>query len=64
MESIKLEPGWLARQMREVREEVLRWPEVLVPLTTLNASLVHRSNTPEVSNDQPMKPAGSAEVHG
>jgi hypothetical protein len=44
MESIKLEHGWLARQMKEVREEVRGWPEVLKPLRTLNASLVHCSN--------------------
>ncbi len=29
---IKLEPGWLARQMAEVREECKDWPKCLDPL--------------------------------
>ena len=54
MESIELERGWLARQMREVRQDVQNWPDVLKPLRTLNSSLVYRSNLPECSNDQPL----------
>jgi len=41
MESIELEKGWLARQMEEVRREVEKWPEVLQPLRSINASLIH-----------------------
>lgn len=37
---VKLEPGWLERQMKEVREETRNWPAVLRPLLTLNAELV------------------------
>lgn len=62
MESIKLEPGWLARQMQEVRAEVQNWPPALMPLRTLNASLVHRSIVPEVSNNQAEKPKGNSEA--
>lgn len=43
MESVKLEKGWLACQMQEVREEVKQWPEILWPLRRLNESLVHDS---------------------
>jgi hypothetical protein len=39
METIELEKGWLERQMVEVRRDVANWPDVLKPLTTLNASL-------------------------
>ena len=39
METIELEKGWLERQMDEVRRDVAKWPDVLKPLTTLNASL-------------------------
>ncbi len=39
---VKLEPGWLARQMREVRKETRDWPAVLRPLLTLNAELVRK----------------------
>lgn len=40
MKSIKLEPGWLERQMAEVREECKNWPKILDPLRSLNADLV------------------------
>lgn len=42
METIALEEGWLVRQMQEVRREVESWPEVMMPLTTINASLVRQ----------------------
>lgn len=62
MESIKLEPGWLARQMQEVRAEVQNWPPALMPLRSLNASLVHRSEVPEVSTIQVDKATGNSEA--
>ena len=39
METIELEKGWLARQMEEVRREVEKWPDVLLPLRTINSAL-------------------------
>jgi len=42
METIELKEGWLVRQMQEVRREVASWPEVMKPLTTINASLVRQ----------------------
>ena len=63
MESIKLEPGWRARQLQEVRAEVQNWPAALMPLRTLNASLVHRASVPEVSNIKAAKPPVSFETH-
>ena len=62
MESIKLERGWLARQMQEVRENVQYWPDVLAPLRTLNASLVHQSNQPGSSNEQAVKRPEASDV--
>lgn len=62
MESIELERGWLARQMQEVRQDVQRWPDVLAPLRTLNASLVHRSGVQGDSPEHPLKPAESADT--
>lgn len=42
METIELEKGWLFRQMEETIREVDKWPEVMKPLTTINASLIHQ----------------------
>jgi hypothetical protein len=61
METIELEQGWLARQMKEVRREVQSWPEVLKPLTTINSSLVHSTAlndnlTQQVSTPKPDAP--------
>jgi hypothetical protein len=42
METIELEKGWLFRQMEETIREVDKWPDVMKPLTTINASLVHQ----------------------
>ncbi|MEI7699838.1 MAG: hypothetical protein WCK86_08590 [Planctomycetia bacterium] len=52
MEPIQLEPGWLARQMREVRLEVEKWPDVLNPLRSLNSALVYRDTLPEGAKDK------------
>jgi len=52
MEPIQLEPGWLARQMREVRLEVEKWPDVLNPLRSLNSALVYRDTLPEAAKDK------------
>jgi hypothetical protein len=52
MEPIQLEPGWLARQMREVRLEVEKWPDVLNPLRSLNSALVYRDTLPEATKDK------------
>jgi hypothetical protein len=41
-QKIKLEPGWLARQMAEVRKECATWPRCLDPLRKLNADLVKK----------------------
>ena len=62
MESIELERGWLARQMREVRQEVQSWPDVLTPLRTLNSSLVYRANLPETTNDQALNRTTSTDA--
>jgi hypothetical protein len=62
MESIELERGWLARQMQEVRQDVQRWPEVLAPLRTLNASLVHRSSVPENAPGRALTPTTATDT--
>ena len=41
METIEFEKGWLAREMEEVRREVEKWPDVLLPLRTINSALKH-----------------------
>lgn len=46
METIELEKGWLSRQMREVCQDAQDWPEVLKPLASINASLVHQPTDP------------------
>jgi hypothetical protein len=45
VETIKLEEGWLVRQMAEVRREAQSWPEVMKLITSINASLVHQPFT-------------------
>lgn len=57
MKSIELDRGWLARQLKEVREEVQTWPTVLAPLRTLNASLAYPSSAPDESNPDTLLPA-------
>ncbi len=42
METIKLEHGWLDRQMKEVRLDVQEWPDELMPLTHLNSAIVQQ----------------------
>lgn len=39
MKEIQLEKGWLARQMKEVREQVDKWPEELKILRNINKDL-------------------------
>lgn len=51
METIELEEGWLVRQMTEVRRDAENWPDVMKPITTINASLVHQ---PSASNSHPV----------
>ncbi len=53
METIKLEKGWLIRQMKEFRQEVQQWPEVLMPLTHLNSAIVQQN---EVTADESQVP--------
>ena len=36
----ELEPGWLARQMKETMAQCRDWPDVLKPLRSLNAELI------------------------
>jgi hypothetical protein len=62
MESIELDRGWLARQMHEVRQEVRNWPDVMMPLRTLNSSLVHRTNVAECSIDPRFNRSTSTEI--
>jgi hypothetical protein len=40
--SVKLKPGWLARQMAEVRKDCENWPKCLDGLRTLNAELMRK----------------------
>ena len=42
MSEVKLPPGWLAKQMAEVRESCKNWPTELQPLLSLNAELVRK----------------------
>jgi hypothetical protein len=42
MSEVKLDPGWLARQMAEVRKECANWPKCLDGLRTINAELVRK----------------------
>jgi hypothetical protein len=58
METIELEEGWLVRQMTEVRREAESWPEVMKPITTINASLVHQ---PSTNNPNPIPQSRQAE---
>lgn len=51
MESIKLEKGWLARQMQEAQKSVKQWPEILWPLRHLNESLVQEKES-ETDGDE------------
>lgn len=50
MEAIELEKGWLERQMEEVRSSAKSWPDVMKPITSINASLVHQPASTEGSS--------------
>ena len=41
MGTIEFEKGWLAHEMEEVHREVANWPDVLLPLRTINSALKH-----------------------
>jgi hypothetical protein len=41
-EELFLEPGWLKRQMDEVRENVSKWPDCLKPMLHINEEITKK----------------------
>ncbi len=55
METVKLEKGWLKRQMVEIQNEAKEWPESLRALTSLNDEIIHKGGIGSVATGQVLK---------